>query len=181
VENSFLAKGRSTFVELVNSLKRRLTGRPTKRDEEELQTEVDQMNKTDSLRFPDLALSAGVQHALQSAVMKAKLLFDTYQWEWATPHTIGGYHVPSAKEIEETYRRLIDDTWAQAIEVVDGETTNSGNAETGRLRVEYLDDAWTFSIMLTQVVDGGDEGVEEIDEGHWPRHRPLANAKQLAS
>lgn len=90
-----------------------------------------------------MAITPSVRHALALASSRAKLLFDTYHWTWSD--SVGVVSVPSVKEIEETYLRLASSIMSQK-EGTNPEANPIGNANSGRLRVEYVDEVWTFSV-----------------------------------
>lgn len=161
----FLPNVWSTFVRSVNGLKRRLIGKNTK--------DVENLSSTKNAVMPDMDISKDMQNAIQNAAMKAKLLFDTYHWTW------GENSVPSVKEIVDTYTEMVNEVWEQACAVVGGETYGKGNVMKGRLTCEFVDEEWSFGIMLaTTFNDDREDDEEETDERGLPI-KVLANHKQL--
>lgn len=91
----------------------------------------------------EVELPKEVKSAITLASVRAKLLFDTYQWKW----TLG---VPTVKEIEDLYIRLaMDLKIAKEYEV---ESTASG-----RLFVSCPDGIWMFQILLADTIDYGSD------------------------
>ena len=124
--------------------------------------------------MPDMEFSNAMKAADQAAAVKAKLLFDTYHWTWLKSDA-----PPSVNEIVETYLDMADHVWRQAIQVVDGETVGSGNAMRGRLTCEFVDEVWSFGVLLSSTfTDEPIVGEVERDENGLPK-KTLANAKQL--
>jgi hypothetical protein len=106
-----------------------------------------------------MELPENLQHAISLASMRAKLLFDTYHWTWTDPH-----NPPTVKQIEELYIRLTTDVLAMAMEVEDGKTVNCGNMMSGRLRVELIDEHWSFGVEVAGAWNGGLNYVEKERE-----------------
>ena len=110
-----------------------------------------------------------LQHAISLASMRAKLLFDTYHWTWLNDHT-----PPSVKLIEEVYTHLAESVLQQAIQVENEQTVNCGNSMSGRLRVELVDEHWSFGV---EVAGAWNFPLEE-HEKHKSALK-VANADQL--
>ena len=169
----FKAKVVAIFVAFVTFLKHKASGSSMSSVESS-----ELLNSLDVAILPDMELSKAVQEAIQSAAMKAKLLFDTYHWTWSFPE---GSRVPTVKEIVGTYTMAVDDVWQQAMKVENGVTVGKGNMMAGRLTCEFVDEEWSFGIMLSTSRDFEGEDVErEPDEHGFPK-RVLANARQLNS
>jgi hypothetical protein len=155
-------------VERANSLKQKVSGLITKRED------VEDVNSTDNGVMPDMEITKTMRATIQAAAMKAKLLFDSYHWTWADNNV-----PPSVKEIVDVYLEMVDEVWEQAMAVEDGETVGKGNVMKGRLTCEYVDEQWTFGIELASTIDGDEEeSEEETDDNGLPK-RVLANHKQL--
>jgi hypothetical protein len=160
VVSNFLQSVHRTCARPVNYLRHRLSGTNTEPDEDSNTTEEVE-------EIPPLELSKEMKTAIMTGAMKAKLLFDTYHWEWAE----GG--VPTAMKIVETYTKMVNDVWEQAMEIEDGEMAGLGSVMTGRLTCEYGDNHWQFGILLaTAFDDTGDEAANE----EKPK---IANSKEL--
>jgi hypothetical protein len=171
VVRNFLANVWSTFVGFVNSSKRKLIGRLTRRED------VNSTNEDDNAVMPDMEISKAMRAAIQTAAMRAKLLFDTYKWTWSDNNA-----PPTVKEIVETYLDMVNDVWEESMRVEDGETVGNGSVMKGRLTCEYVDEQWTFGIELTTTIDGddvdSDSEEKEDEEGGVPKKK-LANFRQL--
>ena len=94
---------------------------------------------------------------IQLAAVRAKLIFDTYGWTWMLEKK-----PPTAKEIMETLISMVEDVLRQANEIVDGKPVGSGNAMTGRLHVEFVDDQWIFSVQIADTF-----GASNDDESRY--------------
>lgn len=84
-----------------------------------------------------------VNRSITLAAVRAKLLFDTYQWVWASPR-VG---VPTVREIEEMYLMLAQ------------KAQEEGVVKCGRLVVDYADDIWTFGVELADT--SNDEPIDD--------------------
>lgn len=119
--------------------------------------------------MPDMELSKSLMNTIQVAAIRAKLLFDTYQWKWDEG-------VPTTKEIVDDYVILAEEVWKQVIKVEDGKTVGYGLAKTGRLAAEYSDSHWEFSVELSSSFDGLDDEDNFVSSN---LRRKLANVDQL--
>lgn len=94
-----------------------------------------------------MELPKTVRSAVKLAAMRAKLVFDTYNWEWVEADKAG---VPSIKDIEEEYIHLAQLAYECTLKI--NETTaeypKEGNAACGRLTVTFVDEHWEFGLEL---------------------------------
>jgi len=81
-----------------------------------------------------MELPPNVIDAITLASCRAKTAFNTYGWKWLTG-------IPTISEIQEKYLLLA--TFAK----------ETGNAMSGRLTVEYVDEHWEFGLLLTDAWD----------------------------
>ena len=172
---NFLAKIVATCVGFVTYSKRKLIGRLTRRED------VNSSENENNSVMPDMEISKAMKAAIQTAAMRAKLLFDTYHWTWGSEPQ--GDRVPSVLEIVNVYAEMVNEVWAEAMKVENGETVGTGNAMQGRLTCEYADKQWTFGVELATTIEGDDkEGSEdEENEDNGLLKRKLANANQMDS
>lgn len=113
-----------------------------------------------------MEIPKSVRSSIKLASMRAKLLFDTYNWTW------GNDKVPTISEIEEQYIYLA----STACDFKDGTNKQDPSVcATGRLVVEYLEGSWTFSLELAAGYDDED-GVLDMSSPTTPK---LANTSEL--
>lgn len=131
-------------------------------------------------RYSDMEQSKAMKAAIQSAAMKAKLLFDTYQWKWGM-HPETGEAVPSINEIVTNYNEMVERVLEGAIQVVDGKTVGKGNMMRGRLTCEFTDEIWSFGVELASTFTDEPMTVFAVEYVEGIPKKPLANLSQMGN
>lgn len=168
VAKSFLAKIVATCVGLATFSKRKVIGLLMRRED------VNSTENEDNSVMPDMEISKAMKATIQTAAMRAKLLFDTYKWTWSDNDA-----PPTVKEIVETYLDMVNSVWEEAMRVEAGETVGKGSVMKGRLTCEYVDEQWTFGIELATTIDGDDVDSDSEEKEGGLEKKKLANSRQL--
>jgi hypothetical protein len=87
----------------------------------------------------EVELPKEVKSAITLAAVRAKFLFDTYQWKWT-------FGVPTVKEIEDRFIDLTKDMML-------GKENGMESAACGRLVVTCPEDVWMFHIIIADTID----------------------------
>lgn len=106
--------------------------------------------------------------------MRAKLLFDTYNWTWMQPDKEA---IPTIGEIEEEYIELAKHAYeyTEKFDEDTGEKHEEGQSTCGRLTVTYVSERWEFGVELA--IGYSDE--DEVDESCSTVEIKLANKSEL--